>query len=253
MDLFHKIEGAGETVVILHGLFGMSDNWKTLARRLSDTYSVVLVDLPNHGRSPRLDHFELSKVAEALYEFLTTHWMYEIRLVGHSLGAKVAMTFAIEYPDMVDKLVCVDMGVHQYQRGHDTIFKALHNVDLQHETSRNVIAEKLEPLIPDVGTRLFLMKNLKREAQGFSWKFDLPVLSRDYENILVPMEADEPFDHPTLFVRGGRSAYVDFESQGGQIRSIFPNAEFATIADAGHWIHADQPEELERTLRAFLQ
>lgn len=251
MELHHKVLGAGDTVVILHGLFGMSDNWKTIARRLSDDYSVVTIDLPNHGRSPRLAQFDLPAVAEVLYEFLTSHWMYDIRLVGHSLGAKVAMTFALEYPDMVEKLVCVDMGVHQYQRGHDTIFKALHGVDVVHESSRNQISEKLKTLIPDEGTRLFLMKNLKREEQGFSWKFDLNVLTRDYENILMPMTADDAFDKPTLFVRGGDSAYVDFARHGDGIRQVFPNAEFATIENAGHWVHADQPEELEGALRSF--
>ena len=253
MDLHHKVYGSGETVVILHGLFGMSDNWKTIARQLSDNYSVVLIDLPNHGRSPRLDSFNLADIAEAVYEFLTHNWMYEIRLVGHSLGAKVAMTMAQQYPDLIEQLVLVDMGPQAYKSGHQLVFDALHNVDVANLTSRSEADAQLAEYINDAGTRLFLMKNLKRVEAGFEWKFDLPTLYRDYNEIIQPLNTDEIFSKPTLFIKGGDSNYLDYDVHAELIHSIFPTARLKTIENAGHWIHSDQPELLEKTLRSFFQ
>jgi pimeloyl-ACP methyl ester carboxylesterase len=251
VDLHHKVYGSGEIVVILHGLFGMSDNWKSIAQKLSNHYSVVLIDLPNHGRSPWLERFDLSVVVDRLYEFLTDHWMYEIRLVGHSLGAKIAMKFALRYPDMVDQLVLVDMGPQAYQHGHEDIFKALLSLDVQNISSRSEANEQLSRLIRDEGTRLFLLKNLKRTDDGFKWKFDLNTLHRDYSNILTAIETTDQFEHPTLFIKGGDSNYLDYSKHSALIKELFPNAELATIESAGHWIHADQPEALEEKLRAF--
>jgi len=252
LKLYHKIYGKGEVVVILHGLFGMSDNWKTIARHLSDTFTVVTIDLPNHGKSPRLDSFNLDDVADALHEFLSDNWMYDIRLIGHSLGGKVAMTFAQRYPDMVEQLVSIDIGPQAYKSGHQAIFDALFELDVDQLSSRQAAEEKLSQSISDAGTRLFLLKNLKRVDGGFAWKFDLLTLHRDYENILVPMSTQDVFESPTLFVKGGASSYIDFDTHGNLIRSIFPAAEMKTIANAGHWVHADAPDELENMLRDFL-
>jgi len=253
LELYHKTYGAGEVVVILHGLFGMSDNWKTIARQISDTYSVVLVDLPNHGKSPRLPIFDLHAVVESLYSFLTDNWMYDIRLVGHSLGGKVAMLFAQQYPDMVDRLVSIDIAPKVYKPGHQTIFKALNSLDLKALSSRKEASNLLSKLISDEGTRLFLLKNLKRSGEGFDWKFDLKTLYRDYENILIPVNTSESYDGPTLFVRGGRSHYIDEKNDESFIKKVFPAAEFVTIENAGHWVHADQPEKLEQSLRTFFE
>lgn len=251
MKLHHKIYGSGEVVVILHGLFGMSDNWKTLARKLSEHYSVVLIDLPNHGRSPRLEKFTLHAAAEALHEFLTDNWMYEIRLVGHSLGGKVAMTFAQLYPDMVEKLVSIDIGPKAYHHGHEMIFKALRSVDVASTDSRKKVTSHLEEYIDDGPTILFLSKNLKRTETGFRWKFDLDTLHRDYDNFLIEMSQTDQFEEPTLFVKGGDSNYIHIEKDVELMNSIFPNSEIKTIANAGHWLHADQPEALESMLIEF--
>ena len=231
----------------------MSDNWKSIATRLSTDYSVVLIDLPNHGRSPWLESFDLNQIVDIIYEFLTDHWMYEIRLVGHSLGAKIAMRLALRYPDIVDKLVSVDMGPQAYQPGHDTIFEALFNLDLQKISSRTDASEKLAASISDEGVRLFLLKNLKRTDDGFAWKFDLATLHRDYNQILLALDDQETFEKPTLFVRGDQSSYLNYSKQGNLIRRFFPAAELVTVEQAGHWVHADQPEILEKILRTFFE
>ena len=252
LKLHHKIYGAGEVVVILHGLFGMSDNWKSIASKLADTYLVVLIDLPNHGRSPRLATFDIPTVVDKVHAFLTDHWMYEIRLIGHSLGAKVAMTFAQHHPDMVDKLVSVDMGPQSYKPGHNAIFNALCTLDLDAIKTRQQAFERLATQIPREDVRLFLLKNLKRTQNGFVWKFDLPTLRRDYPNILSGIDDNEVFENPTLFIRGDEADYLDYERDGDLIRKIFPAAELKTIEKAGHWVHADQPQALEHMLRTFL-
>ena len=253
MDLHHKVYGSGDIVVILHGLFGMSDNWKTIARRLSDSYSVVIVDLPNHGRSPRLETFDLEDVVETLYQFLTDHWMYEIRLVGHSLGAKVAMRMAQHYPDIIEQLVSVDMGPQAYPPGHQLIFDALNSIDLNSLSSRSAADKILSTYIDEESTRLFLLKNLRRLDNGFEWKFDLPVLQRDYLQITKPIDPEIIFDKSTLFVRGDQSDYLNYEEDSKLIHSIFPTAKLESIEQAGHWVHADQPDALEKMLRSFFE
>ncbi len=254
MDLHHKVYGSGEIVVILHGLFGMSDNWKSLAAKLASDYSVVIIDLPNHGRSPRLDTFDIPHIAEVVYDFLTHHWMYEIRLVGHSLGAKVAMTLALHYPDLVDKLVSVDMGPQAYSiQGHEDIFNTLLSLDLNHLSSRQAADDHLKTQVPDERTRRFLLKNLKRRGDHFEWKFDLTTLYRDYPKYTQAIPKGEVYDKPSLFLRGGQSNYLDYSIHENQIKNLFPNAELASIENAGHWVHVDQPEEMERMLRTFLQ
>ncbi len=251
MNLYHKIYGEGEVVVILHGLFGMSDNWKTIAKALASTYSVVTIDLPNHGRSPRLKTFDLYTIADALHEFLTQNWMYEIRLIGHSLGAKVAMIFAQQYPDMLRSLISVDMSPREYQAGHASIFAALQSINFTEHKNRMSIDEKLSEYISDINTRLFLGKNIKRDSNGFSWKFDLETLERDYSNILIPIPPEISIDIPTLFLNGKDSTYVT-ASDEHLIRSIFSKVHVVTIENAGHWVHADQPEALIKNITSFL-
>ena len=239
--------------MILHGLFGMSDNWKTIATHLADSYTVVTIDLPNHGRSPRLKSFNMPLVADTVANFLTDHWMYDVRLIGHSLGAKVAMNMALSHPDLVQQLVSVDMGVHTYKPGHQDIFDALTSLDIANMESRSQADEALAQLISNEGTRLFLLKNLKRTDSGFDWKFDLTTLIRDYKFIIDGITSDSTNENPTLFIRGGQSNYLNFDEHSKDIRHFFPNAHFKTVDNAGHWVHADQPDKLEEILREFFE
>lgn len=253
VDLFSREFGSGPPVVILHGLFGFSDNWQTVAKSLAERHTVVTPDLRNHGRSPHLPTHSYPEMAEDLRHFMEAHWMFQAAVVGHSMGGKVAMQLALSHPDAVEKLVVVDIAPGQAADNHQDIFRALGALDFSKITTRQEADAFLAERISDFGTRQFLLKNITREqADGsFAWKMNLPVLRAEYSKILAPV-AGEPFTKPVLFVRGSRSNYVK-DSDLPLIKLLFPAAELVTIADAGHWVHADKPAELVAVLREFLQ
>ena len=249
--LNHKIFGQGDPVIILHGLFGMLDNWQTIAKKLAEEYMVILVDQRDHGRSEHTDEFNYQVLAEDLNAFLEENWIHTCHIIGHSMGGKTAMQFATMHPDMVEKLIVVDIGVREYQPGHELIFKALLEVPIEKVQSRNEVEEIISKYIDDEGVRLFLMKNLQRiKGGGFRWKMNLNLLHKEYQNILAAIKSEEAVDVDTLFIYGSKSKYIK-ESDFDGIQSIFPEAIFEEV-DAGHWIHADKPQELLEIVKAFL-
>jgi esterase len=258
MDLNYKEFGTGEPLVILHGLFGTLDNWQTIARQLSDEFTVYIVDLPNHGRSPHTKgEFDYSEMSDAVAEFLTKNWIHETRLIGHSMGGKLAMQLALQQPDLIKKLAVIDIAPKQYTGGHGNIFRALFALDLGTLTDRKEAEQFLTEHLPEegAGTIQFLLKNLSRrsdtEGGGFEWKMNLNVLYANYPRILDKLEGDMPFRKPTLFIRGSESNYIkdsDFEL----ISSLFPRSAIETIEGAGHWVHAEKPKELLEVLRKFM-
>lgn len=250
--LFYREFGAGNPIVILHGLFGFSDNWQTIAKGLADHHLVVTPDLRNHGRSPHLPTHSYPEMAEDLRSFMEEKWMFSTALIGHSMGGKVAMQLALSHPEMVEKLVVVDMAPGQAADKHSGIFEALLQLDLSSIGSRTEIEKHLSERIADLSTRQFLSKNITREENGtFTWKMNLPVLWRHFPDILAAVSSELPFEKPTLFVRGSRSDYIK-DSDWDSIKLLFPQAELVSIADAGHWVHADKPAELLEVLRKFL-
>lgn len=251
MELFSREFGQGNPVIILHGLFGFSDNWQSIAKGLADERLVVTPDLRNHGRSPHAPTHTYLDMAEDLHDFMQSRWMFSADIVGHSMGGKVAMQLALNYPDMVNRLVVVDIEPGQAEDNHSGIFEALLALDLNKVHTRQEIEDFLAPRIPENGTRQFLLKNITRtEAGGFAWKMNLPVLWAAFQDILSPVTGD-PFTKPALFVRGSKSDYVKDGDIPG-IRQLFPNSEVVTIQDAGHWVHADQPAALLQVLKDFL-
>ncbi|NJN34222.1 MAG: alpha/beta fold hydrolase [Saprospiraceae bacterium] len=256
LNLNFKEFGQGEPVVILHGLFGTLDNWQTVAKMLSEHFLVYILDLRNHGRSPHTEGVvDYASMAEDVGLFMQQNWLHEARVVGHSMGGKVAMALALTQPDWVKKLAIVDIAPKTYRGGHEQIFDALFSIDLAKLTDRKE-AERLltEKLGDDSGTIQFLLKNLSRkpesEGGGFEWKMNLDVLHRDYSNILSDV-VEGIFDKETLFIRGSQSNYIqdiDFKT----IMKRFPKAELTTIAGAGHWVHAEKPRELCAALLDFL-
>ncbi len=252
MNLNHKTFGQGEPLVILHGLFGMLDNWQTMAKRFAEKYTVILVDQRNHGRSPHLSEHNYELLANDLKEFLEENWIYEANILGHSMGGKTAMQFAMDFPDMVEKLVVVDMGVKEYPPGHHEIFEALFSLDVSKLESRSAAQEHLVSKINDLGVVQFLMKNLSRKKEGgFQWKMNLQALHDNYEKILSPIEGTT-YDDEVLFVRGGASHYVKDEDWGA-IQQLFPNSKLVTIDGAGHWVHAVAPDALYMEVMGFLE
>lgn len=252
MQLNFKSFGQGPALVILHGLFGMLDNWQTIAKKLAEDYSVFIVDQRNHGRSPHDAAFNYQLMAEDLREFLESQWIYQSHIIGHSMGGKTAMQFALTYPDMVERLVVVDIGPARNVGNHQAIYDALRSLPIAEMQSRKEAEDFLAQRIPEPGVRQFLLKNFTRNKDGgYRWKMNLPVLHEHYEEILAAVKGDQAIDNPTLFIRGGRSDYLH-PDQLPEIRQLFSAAEMYTVEEAGHWVHAEQPEELLREVQRFL-
>ncbi len=252
LSLNYKTYGQGNPIIILHGLFGTLDNWQTIARQLSEEYLVYLVDQRNHGRSPHTDDFDYSLLAEDLRDFMESEGMSQATIIGHSMGGKTAMQFAINYPEMVTSLVVVDIAPKAYKGGHQEIFEALLAIDLKTIENRKMADKQLQIKIPDFGVRQFLLKNLTRDKEGgYRWKMNLPAIHKNYQNILDNILTDEPYTEASLFIRGARSGYIKEEDES-LIKSIFSEAEIVTIPEAGHWVHAEAPKALLATFKNFM-
>ncbi len=251
-QLFFKIYGEGYPVIILHGLFGMSDNWQTFARSMAEEYMVILIDLRNHGRSFHSDSFSYEETAEDLLLFMEKNWIHKSHIIGHSMGGKTAMKFTQMNPEMVDKMVVVDITPFQYRGGHEHIIKALDELEINMASDRSILEENLMAKIPDEKISRFLLKNIRRNKEGgFSWKMNFPILRDHYDRILEDLALHQ-IDTPTLFVKGDRSDYILPENIDS-LKEIFSNVKFETIVDAGHWIHTDQPDSLLKVIIDFLR
>lgn len=253
VELNYKSYGQGDPVVVLHGLFGMLDNWQTVGKDLAAHHSVYLLDQRNHGRSPQLDRITYPDMAEDLHHFMESHWMFKGHIIGHSMGGKTAMQFAHQYPDMVDKLVVVDIAPKPYRGGHEEIFQVLKALDLSKIERRSEAEKALSASIEDRSIRQFLLKNLSRRKEGgYRWKMNLEALWNHYEDILAGPPNGTVFQGDVLFIRGGRSNYIQDEDWP-LIRQQFPNARLATVEKAGHWVHAEAPQELLRLVTDFFK
>lgn len=254
MQLFYKeYPGPGPVLVIMHGLFGMLDNWHNLAKTFSERYHVFLLDLRNHGQSPHADDINYSLMSEDLYEFLLDQHIPSAIIMGHSMGGKVAMEFALTYPELTQMLIVADIAPVKYKAGHDEIFKALFSLDIQNkDKSRNDLDQDMQVLIPEFGIRQFLLKSLIRKSEGgYEWKFNLQSLFDNYEKILAEPSGSTPYDGPSLFIRGGNSPYVQ-DKYLDKIKSLFPQAQLVTLEGAGHWVHAEKPKELIEAVNSFI-
>ena len=252
MQLHFKQLGGGEPLVLLHGLFGSADNWFGVAPKLAEKFHVLIPDLRNHGHSPHGAEMDYPLMAADVEKFFAAQKIESAAVIGHSMGGKVAMQFALNFPARVKKLVVVDMAPRAYRRAHDHIFAALLALDLPAFQTRPQIEDALAPAIPNLMLRRFLLKNLGRDAAGnFSWKINLAGLAQNYPALCAALPATQPFLQPALFLRGGRSDYIRAVDEL-RIRELFPLAQIETIAAAGHWVHADEPAEFLRRLLAFL-
>jgi pimeloyl-ACP methyl ester carboxylesterase len=252
MNLNYKSYGQGDPIIILHGLFGMLDNWQTIAKKLAENYTVFTIDQRNHGRSPHEPAMTHKIMAEDLQEFMEQQWIHKASVMGHSMGGKTAMQFALDFPEMVEKLIVVDIGPFSNNGGHELIFEALLSMDLKKIKSRKEADDFLSTKIPQFGVRQFLLKNLSRNKAGeYFWKMNLPVIYEHYNEILAKVEGNEPFEGDTLFIRGEKSSYIN-EEDFPAFKNIFPNAQLKTIENAGHWVHADAPDQLLKVTNNFL-
>lgn len=252
MKLFFQQYGSGEPLIIIHGLLGSLDIWHTLSKTFATSFRVLAVDLRNHGRSPHSDTFTYTAMAGDVLELMDAQHIASAYLLGHSMGGKVAMQFAVSYPERVDKLVVVDIAPRAYSRIHDEILEALISLNLTGLQSRQAVEGELARKIPDSAVRQFLMKNLTRDPSGaFSWKANLDVISRNYEEIAREINATRSFSKPTLFVKGDRSDYL-LASDIPFIHRLFPTAVVLSV-DTGHWIHAESPNRFADVVLNFLR
>ncbi|HAA10748.1 MAG TPA: alpha/beta hydrolase [Cytophagales bacterium] len=249
MKLFSRVHGSGQPLVILHGVFGSADNWLTLGKRFAEDFEVHLVDQRNHGLSPHSEEFSYPAMAADLEEYLEDHALENPILVGHSMGGKVVMQFAVDNPDRFQKMVVVDIAPRQYPVHHTTILEGLTGIDLPNLKSRGEADKQLALSIKEMGVRQFLLKNLTRNSEKqFAWKINLPVIKREIETIGVKIDG-EPVNKPSLFVRGFNSTYIQ-EADYPQIKQLFPLAQIESL-NAGHWVHAEKPEETYQLISDF--
>ena len=225
LELNYKTFGQGEPLVILHGLFGMLDNWNSFARRLEDDFLVIAVDLRNHGKSPRHEDHNYQVMARDIADFLDRHFLFEAHLLGHSMGAKVAMYLALEHGEKVKSLISADMGVKRYPGGHEYILETLQQTPVAQADTRKELHDFLKQRLELESIVQFLMKNLKRNKQsgGFEWKFQLDVLQNCYPDILAGIESPYTFSGPVTFLKGGASDYLT-ENDLPEIRQVFPQS-----------------------------
>lgn len=250
VPLFHRRSGSGQPIVLLHGLFGSSDNLGSVAKELATDHEVVLVDARDHGRSPHTDRVTYPLMAGDLFELLATEGLRDVVLVGHSMGGKTAMRFAQLYPGILKQLVVIDIGPREYTtRNHDPILAALQDIDLATKRTRQEVEAHLARFVPEPGVVQFLMKSLYwGTPEQLAWRFNVPVLARDLKDILAAI-GPETVRTPTLFIRGGQSDYITREDLP-QIREQFPASRVETIDYAGHWVHAQAPDEVVQLIRS---
>ena len=253
MKLNYKTFGSGPPLIILHGLFGMLDNWRTIARMLEGKYQCILMDLRNHGRSPHDHEMNYQVMSADLLAWMEEKSLDHAFVMGHSMGGKVAMQFALTHPDKVDKLIIVDISPKKYPYHHAAEIEAIQSVkpaELKNRSEAEVAFNRV--LGDDQATVQFLLKNLTRLPQGgFEWKANMPVLIARYLQLMEGISGSTSYKKPVLFIRGGRSNSLT-EEDWPLIVSIFPQAQLITIPDAGHWVHADQPKAINDHIVTFI-
>jgi len=241
MQLNYKTLGSGQALIILHGLFGSLDNWMTLAKKWSDTYQVFLIDQRNHGQSPHTEDFDYKLMAKDLELFVAEHQIEQPIILGHSMGGKTAMEFAMHNQNNLKKLIVVDIAPVAYEVSHYGIIDALNAVDLDRISSRKEADEVLSQNIKEMGVRQFLLKNLYWKEKGrLAWRFNLEVLEKE----IIPISDWDisvgEYEGPTMFIKGENSAYI-LPQYASEIQDKFPNYELEVVSEAGHWVHAEQP------------
>jgi esterase len=255
MELNYKQTGIGEPLIILHGLFGMLDNWQTIAKRLGEHFEVYTLDLRNHGKSPHSDEHSYAIMARDVYDFMEDQNLFKAHILGHSMGGKVAMQFASYFPGFVNKLIIADMFPKSYtdvRLDHERIFEAIDIVNACPFKDRKEGEQKLRSVLQNDRIYHFVLKNLKITKNTCpEWKFNATVLQREYKAILDNIKISLPIKSPTLFLKAELSNYI-LEDEFQDINKIFPNAELITISRASHWLHADKPDDFCKHVYNYL-
>lgn len=266
MNLFYREAGKGVPVIILHGLYGCSDNWMYIARIISEYYRVIAVDCRNHGNSPHTDTHTYTEMVTDLAWLFHELEIEKANVIGHSMGGKLAMAFASDFPEKIISLTVVDIAPKNYIETpastiqfdmHKRILETLYNLNLNAFTSRNEIVNEIEKSIPEKEISGLILKNLKRKDKGFEWKINVPVLRANIDHILNGVDISDYEDrlpmtkYPVLFIRGGLSGYIQ-ESDYQIIRKMYPQAIISTIEGTTHLLHSEKPDEFAEIYLNFL-
>lgn len=252
MALYYEEAGAGDPVFLVHGLFGASTNLRRMAKALAERFRVVSVDLPNHGRSAHTESMTYADMRRALLEVMDRVGVTSAHWVGHSMGGKAVMDLALTEPETVSRLVVMDIAPVEYPHSHLQLIDALSALDLESLRSRADAERALGASIPDAPTRLFLLQNLHLQDGRYRWRLNLPVLRDFLKDIMgFPEHAGGVYSGPVLFLSGERSDYVR-PVDHAIIKMHFPHVAFDVIGGAGHWLHADRPDEVCAALLRFL-
>ncbi len=251
MKLYYRVFGEGDPVLILHGLFGNSDNWMPIADRLAQSHRVYLPDMRNHGRSPHDPVFSLESMVEDIYEFITDLGLRKISLIGHSMGGMITMNFAFEYPHRVNRMVVIDIAPRPYPVIHDELLSHLQALDLTRIRRRRDADQILARNISSQRIRQFLLKNLYRQEDGrYNWRLNLPVIAENLDQIRKGVLKPHRINIPALFIRGGASDYIR-DDDIAALPELFEDYRVETIAGASHWVHSEAPDELFDLISGF--
>lgn len=261
MKLFYRKYGEGPPLIILHGLYGSSDNWATIAKRLSDSFTVYLPDQRNHGQSPHSDIHDYESMRDDLFELASDLKLNKFYLSGHSMGGKTAIAFALKWPEMIIGLLIADISPFNNEttarsgyNQHKTILDAILSIDLSVVTSRTEADLILQQMIPSAQTRGFILKNIDRlSGNEFGWKINAASLRKNLEKIMDGVEREAAFANqvsgfPVIFLRGENSDYITGDDYT-DIKMVFPAADIISVSGAGHWIHSDNPDEVVKYLK----
>lgn len=249
---YRKFGDKGPAVIILHGLLGSLDNWQSIAKMLSEKYRVFIIDQRNHGRSPHEEEMSYGVLANDVLEFCQQQHISNASFIGHSMGGKVVMLLALNHPELVDKLIVVDIAPVCYEGGHESILFAMAEAPIHATTDRKVIDAFLEKRIPEFGERQFVLKNLNRSEHGqLTWKCNLEALIKNYRNLMLFPANSRVFDKSAYFIKGNASDYIN-ETNWKECLHFFPKAVLISVPNAGHWVHADNPQGFLSSLLAIL-
>lgn len=254
VELFHKTylnSDSNQYLIILHGVFGSLDNWHTLAKQLAQGINVISVDLRNHGKSPHNSEMSYMAMAEDVNHLLETRDIASAIILGHSMGGKVAMSLADLHPDKIEKLIVVDIAPKAYKPGHTAYFKAFRELDFSSFKSRSEADAALLKYESNLGVRQFLLKNLERSEDGYKLKFNIRAIETFYPELIGSIEFQWLINSPTIFIYGGNSNYVT-ETDFHKIEEVFTDVEFEMIDGAGHWVHAEKPQEILEVIEQFI-
>jgi pimeloyl-ACP methyl ester carboxylesterase len=252
LRLNFKKSGKGPPLLILHGLFGSGNNWKTIAKSFIDHFEVYLIDLRNHGKSPHSDAFNYDLMAEDIDELLRDNGLERVNIIGHSMGGKTAINFSLRNPDKVLKLIVVDIGIKEYPVKDTEMLEALIEMDFNKILTRQDADKCLAKTVLEFNVRQFLLQNLYwTKDRKLAWKMNLKALVERIDEIGKPQFSDKPFISPCLFVKGSDSDYVLEEDKEG-INQVFTNCEIRSIPGANHWVHIDKPREFLDIVLEFL-